>query len=176
MFAGEYGSIAPIAAVVTATGYDVAWKVPGANQYVVWTVDGNGNETSNATGGSVSGSSAALENFETIFHQDLNGDGVVGAPIAAKGNATPLSKFFSVSSLDDSFKFATKPLQNGVDALSAVHSFIEPPHQDQDGFLQAFALAAMTDHLHPSGSANVEEHLDNTWTGHHFPQHSDFHI
>ncbi len=80
MFAGEYGSIAPIAAVVTATGYDVAWKVPGPNQYVVWTVDGNGNETSNATGGSVSESSAALENFETIFHQDLNGDGAIGPP------------------------------------------------------------------------------------------------
>ena len=33
-----------------------------------------------ATGGGVPGNNVALENFETTFHQDLNGDGTIGVP------------------------------------------------------------------------------------------------
>ena len=63
----------------TATGYEVAWKLAGADQYTVWNTDSNGNDTTN-TIGTVSGSSTALESLETSFHQDLNGDGVIGVP------------------------------------------------------------------------------------------------
>ena len=35
--------------------------------------------------GAVSGTSAALESLETSFHQDLNGDGVIGVPANACG-------------------------------------------------------------------------------------------
>jgi hypothetical protein len=62
----------------------VAWKVTGADQYTVWYTDANGNFTSNATGG-VSGSATSLKNFETIFLQDLNGDGIIGASQVALG-------------------------------------------------------------------------------------------
>jgi hypothetical protein len=41
--AGEFGSWAPIGAVQTATGYDVAWKMAGADEYTVWVTDGSGN-------------------------------------------------------------------------------------------------------------------------------------
>ena len=61
----------------TATGYEVAWKVTGADQYTVWNTDSSGNYISNAIG-VVSGSSTALESLETSFQQDLNGDGTIG--------------------------------------------------------------------------------------------------
>jgi hypothetical protein len=67
----------PIGAEQTATGYEVAWKVAGADQYTVWNTDPNGNYLSSAFD-SVPGNSAALESYETSFHQDLNGDGVIG--------------------------------------------------------------------------------------------------
>ena len=60
-----------------ASGYDVAWKIPGADQYTVWSTDSNGNYIANIIG-AVSGNSIALESLETSFHQDLNGDGTIG--------------------------------------------------------------------------------------------------
>src|SRR5436190_2207256 len=77
---GEFGSWTPIGAEHTASGYDVAWKIPGADQYTVWTTDSNGNYNGNLTGGVVSGSSSILINLETTFQQDLNGDGTIGPP------------------------------------------------------------------------------------------------
>jgi 20S proteasome alpha/beta subunit len=76
--AGQWGGWAPIGAEQTASGYEVTWKVTGADQYSVWNTDSSGNYTSNAIG-VVSGSSATLKSFETSFHQDLNGNGVIGA-------------------------------------------------------------------------------------------------
>ena len=61
----------------TASGYDVAWKIVGSNQYTIWSTDRNGNYITNLVG-AVSGNSAALESFETLFNQDLNGDGTIG--------------------------------------------------------------------------------------------------
>jgi serralysin len=77
--AGQYGAWAPIGTEKTATGYEVAWKVTGADQYMVWNTDSSGNYTSNITG-VVSGTSPALQFLESSFHQDLNGDGVIGIP------------------------------------------------------------------------------------------------
>src|SRR5207247_503024 len=34
--AGQFGSWVPISAEQTAGGYEVAWKVSGADQYIVW--------------------------------------------------------------------------------------------------------------------------------------------
>ena len=77
--AGEFGAWTPIGAIQTANGYDVAWKMAGADQYTVWNTDSSGNYVSSAFG-AVSGSSTALESIETTFHQDLNGDGTIGIP------------------------------------------------------------------------------------------------
>src|SRR5205823_3465221 len=74
--AGDFSGWTPIGAVQTASGYDVAWKVTGTDEYSVWSTDRNGNYLAN--NGGVSGSSYALEALEPIFHQDLNGDGVIG--------------------------------------------------------------------------------------------------
>jgi len=68
----------PIGAEKTASGYEVAWKVTGADQYIVWNTDSSGNFVS-ADAGVVSGNSFALQSLETSFHQDLNNDGVTGS-------------------------------------------------------------------------------------------------
>ncbi|WP_441234184.1 Ig-like domain-containing protein [Bradyrhizobium sp. 930_D9_N1_4] len=74
---GQFGAFTAIAAEKTASGYDVAWKAAGSDQYMVWSVDANGAFTANLTG-TVSGASSALQALESVFHQDLNGDGVIG--------------------------------------------------------------------------------------------------
>jgi Ca2+-binding RTX toxin-like protein len=78
--AGQFGSWTPIGAEQTTSGYDVAWKTPFADQYMVWGTDSSGNYISNLTG-VVSGTSSALESLEPVFQQDLNGDGSIGPPI-----------------------------------------------------------------------------------------------
>jgi Tryptophan-rich Synechocystis species C-terminal domain len=77
MTVGQWGSWTPIGVEATVGGYEVAWKVAGADLYTVWNTDSSGNITTD-TIGSVSGSSVALQTLETSFHQDLNGDGTIG--------------------------------------------------------------------------------------------------
>ena len=48
--AGQFGAWAPIGAEQTLTGYEVAWKVAGADQYTVWNTDSSGNYIANAIG------------------------------------------------------------------------------------------------------------------------------
>ncbi|NLS75522.1 protease, partial [Bradyrhizobium brasilense] len=76
------GAWTPIGAEQTANGYQIAWKVIGSDQYLVWNADSNGDYVSSATA-VVSGSSTILEAFESSFHQDLNADGVSGIPAAS---------------------------------------------------------------------------------------------
>ena len=79
----------------TASGYQVALRVPGADQYTVWNTDSNGNVVSNGTGGViVSGSSSVLKSLEPSFQQDLNGDGIIGSAAAPK---TVIESFGSTS-------------------------------------------------------------------------------
>jgi hypothetical protein len=75
--AGQYGQWAPIAAEQTASGYQVVWKLTGADQYLAWNTDSSGNCLSSALD-PTSGASAALQSMEISFHQDLNGDGYNG--------------------------------------------------------------------------------------------------
>ncbi|MEY9521759.1 serralysin [Bradyrhizobium japonicum] len=77
--AGQFAPWVPIGAEHTASGFDFAWKMPGTDNYTVWSTDANGNYTGNLTE-IVSGGSSALESLETVFHQDLNGDGTIGVP------------------------------------------------------------------------------------------------
>jgi len=76
--AGEFGAWTPIAAVRTATGYDVAWKIAGADAYTAWSTDSNGNYITAIIGYGVPGTDPSLEVLETTFQQDLNGDGKIG--------------------------------------------------------------------------------------------------
>ena len=77
--AGPVGSWAPIGAVQTATGYDVALALPGANEFTVWAVNSSGAYVSSLVG-VVAGNDTTLELLETTFNQDLNGDTHIGLP------------------------------------------------------------------------------------------------
>jgi hypothetical protein len=76
---GEFGNIAPIGAVKTASGYDIAWEIPSTNQFTFWAVDNNGNYLSNMTG-LVAGTDPTLKSLEATFYQDFNGDGFIDTP------------------------------------------------------------------------------------------------
>jgi VCBS repeat-containing protein len=78
VYAGEFAS-SPIGAVQVSGGYDVAWKNASTGQFAVWNTNSNGGWLANLAS-AVAGNSTRLESFETIFHQDLNGDGVIGIP------------------------------------------------------------------------------------------------
>ena len=73
--AGQFGAYTPVGVEQTAGGYEVAFQNSGANQFSIWNTDSNGNFVSYSV---YSGASTALESLETSFHQDLNGDGVIG--------------------------------------------------------------------------------------------------
>ena len=76
---GEFGALTPIAAQQTASGFEVAWRIPGSDVYQVWNTDSAGNYLS-APLNNVSGTAPALVSLETSFNHDLNNDGVIGAP------------------------------------------------------------------------------------------------
>ena len=49
--AGEFpAGWTPVGAVQTGGGYEVAWSVPGKNEYELWNTDSNGDFTSLETG------------------------------------------------------------------------------------------------------------------------------
>jgi hypothetical protein len=73
--AGQLGAWAPIAAEAVAGGYQVVFKNGSADHYSIWTVSAGSYVTSGAV---LSGGSAALQSAETLFQQNLNGDGATG--------------------------------------------------------------------------------------------------
>ncbi len=77
LYAGQFGGWAPIGAEVTASGYEIAWKI-GTTSIRSGTPTATATIIDNAIG-AVSGSSSALKLLEPSFHQDLNGDGVIGS-------------------------------------------------------------------------------------------------
>src|SRR5262249_16991604 len=78
----QFGAWTPIGAEQIAFGYEVAWRLGAADQYMVWSIDNSGNCLGNATG-VVSGSDLGFETLETSFQQDLNGDGQIGPTVTS---------------------------------------------------------------------------------------------
>ena len=76
---GQFGAWTPIGGEKTASGYEVALKLNGADQYTVWNLDNNGNYIASAIA-TASSASSDLQSLETSFHQDLTGDGIIGLP------------------------------------------------------------------------------------------------
>jgi len=67
----------PIGAVQTASGYEVAWTLPGRNQYSVLAFNSSGAWVSTHVN-PTAGNDLDLEKREVAFNQDLNGDGTIG--------------------------------------------------------------------------------------------------
>ena len=96
----------PIAAEQTASGYMVAWKATGADQYMVLLTDDTGQLSSN-TSPVLSATSPDLYAFELQFQQDLNGDDAVGTPptvIEASGSTklVQVGSYFVLDGTDGS--------------------------------------------------------------------------
>src|SRR5260370_524556 len=56
---GEFGAWTPVGAEKTASGYEVAWKITGTDQYTIWNTDSSGHYLTEPVG-VVSGSNPAL--------------------------------------------------------------------------------------------------------------------
>src|SRR5262249_45233936 len=109
---GFFGAWVPVAAEQIDGGYEIAWRVPGTDQYSVWTTDAAGNMLANPTG-VVSGSTYALQSLQPIFGQDLNGDGTIGvATTTLEANASvqlsPLSNIYSLGGPSGPFIIPTR--------------------------------------------------------------------
>src|SRR5262249_54395899 len=112
---GEFGAWTPLGVEATASGYEVAWKNGGTDQYTIWQTNSSGNYVSDI--GVVSGTSATLENAETSFHQDLNGDGVIGVPSGGRNFPTRRSadlSFGSTSLVQVGSNFFFDPVAGGA--------------------------------------------------------------
>ncbi|AWM08739.1 M10 family metallopeptidase C-terminal domain-containing protein [Bradyrhizobium symbiodeficiens] len=72
---------------VSGGGYDAVWKDSSSGHYSVWSTDSNGNFIRTlGSAPEMLGSDAALKALEPTLHQDLNGDGTIGAaPPATAG-------------------------------------------------------------------------------------------
>ena len=124
------GNWVPIGAEQTANGYEVAWKVTGADQFTVWSTDSSGNYLSSAFN-SASGTSATLESFEPSFQQDLNGDGTIGAP--ASSPPTVIEAFGSTSLLAEGNNYFLQPNGGSAVELSFGGAPVVAGQFDQNG-------------------------------------------
>jgi hypothetical protein len=161
--AGEIGAWTPIGAEATATGYEVAWKVTGADQYTVWKADSNGNYVSSLVG-VVSGSNPAFEALEPSFHQDLNGDGVIGVPTAPAISGispAPVSQAASVIvASNDTFVFRPGI---GADVVANAGS---ADTMELDGFSSVTSNAQLTALLHDAQTGQSQALFQSTNNGH----------
>src|SRR5208283_3571343 len=94
--AGQFGAaVTPVGAKKTPSGYEVAWSL-GANEYIVWNTDSNGDYTSAATG-VVSGTSPTLEAVEGYFGEQFSGAGTPATPQTPTNGITPIGNLFELT-------------------------------------------------------------------------------
>ncbi|WP_456671777.1 hypothetical protein [Bradyrhizobium sp. USDA 3256] len=148
----QVGAWTPTGAEQTANGYEIAWKVSGADRHTVWNTDSSGNAISD-TIGVVSGSSAALEHLEPSVQQHLDGNGVIGIStlmIAVTGQTSvtpcPASQGAWIAAGNDSFVFHRDIDGGGV--VNAGSAEIVAP----DGFSLVTACKQLMELLHETPS------------------------
>jgi serralysin len=115
--AGQFAPYTPIGAEqVAGGGYDVAWKDPGSGLYIIWSLDSSGNYVTHLVAG-VLGNDTTLESYETVFHQDLNGDHVIGIPspqsLGVAPQASNLQALTVAAVNNDSFVFGAGATSGG---------------------------------------------------------------
>ena len=115
---GQFGGWTPVAATQTATGYEVALKLAGSDQFTMWNLDSNGAYLSSAFNTAL-GSSAQLELYEPGFNYDLNGDGTLGIPAAS---LTAIESSGTTSLLTDGTDFFLEPAGGSPIILSSAGS------------------------------------------------------
>jgi hypothetical protein len=122
----QYGYDAPIAAAQTASGYEVAWKTTGGDQYQIWTTDSSGAYLSSP----FLGSGAQVESYETSFNDDLNGDGTIGVQPASppqfvyEGTDATGAQVYDITNAVGSEPFAVRVLTPQDPSTAYPHSFL----------------------------------------------------
>jgi len=157
---GQLGGWNPIAAEISGGGYQIAWKMAGADLYTVWNTDSSGNYVGNAIG-AVPGGTASLETLETSFHQDLNGDSTIGVP---SHTSPSTSTFVPTSMLQDSFHFADGS-QGGTGAANAPTPAAASGPALQS-VLAAHDVFVFADHLGPASLSDPTPATDTIVFGH----------
>ncbi len=99
--ATDFGTWSVVAAEqVSGGGYDVVWKNSANAHYSVWSTDGTGNfQTTLAAAPEVLGTDASLQALEPTLHQDLNGDGTIGIPVAPVVSGVTIEAFGSTKTV-----------------------------------------------------------------------------
>ncbi|WP_339031805.1 M10 family metallopeptidase C-terminal domain-containing protein [Bradyrhizobium symbiodeficiens] len=99
--ATDFGTWSVVAAEqVSGGGYDVVWKNSANAHYSVWSTDGTGNfQTTLAAAPEVLGTDASLQALEPTLHQDLNGDGTIGIPVAPVVSGVTIEAFGSTKAV-----------------------------------------------------------------------------
>ena len=96
--------MSPIGAEQTASGYEVAWKIAGADQYLDLE-HRQQRQLTTILPALYSGTSTALESLETSFHQELNGGPTLtisnSALTVAAGGSVPLGVQVTPADADD---------------------------------------------------------------------------
>ena len=87
---------APVAALKTGNGYEVAWRDASANEYTVWNTDLSGDYTTSATG-VLTGSSQELEAVEGYFGEQFAGAGTPATPQTPTNGITPIGNLFELN-------------------------------------------------------------------------------
>ena len=167
---GEFSGWSPIGVVQTASGYDVAWKNTATGLYTVWLTDGNGNFLSQPIG-AVSGTSTVLEQYETTFNQDLNGDGMIGIPPATKPAAIATAQNFQFA---DHGNASQTTIPGSSTSVVAIGETTNPAACGHDAFVFAPNLgqaavansSANTETFANSPAANVKSALSAQDEGH----------
>ncbi len=167
------GAFKAIGAVQLAGGgYDVAWQEVGSNIFTIWSVDSQGHFLANI-GNNLAGNSTTLENFETTFGQDLNGDGTIGIPPATQPAATsslqlhagPLADNFQLVSVSgpviESSTVAAPAAQSSAVTIAGHDVFVFAPNFGQVSIAN-FAPATDTIEVSKTVFANLQALLTAT--------------
>ncbi|KWV46858.1 hypothetical protein AS156_20745 [Bradyrhizobium macuxiense] len=132
--AGQFGTWSPVGAEATSSGYDVAWKDSVSGNYSVWTTDSNGNFASKIIG-SVSGTDASLKAIESVFHQDLNGDGVIDTAstvLDISGKVVlPLANMIQAATIEAGAKLELTGAVSGAITFNAATGTLALDHASQ---------------------------------------------
>jgi hypothetical protein len=163
--AGQFQDWVPISSVqVDGGGYDVAWK-NSSGQFTFWATDSNGNFLSYPTQGvALAANSTTVRSYESIFHQDLNGDHTIGVPGATPLTTpttltTPASEVNFSSLATSSSNVAT--MKGTADAFSQVKmydgkAYIGTTTAGADGNWSFTSTSAMSDTVHTFNAVKVD--------------------
>ncbi len=162
---GQFQDWIPISSVqVDGGGYDVAWK-NASGQFTFWATDSQGNFQSYPTHGvALAGNSTTVEAYETIFHQDLNGDHTIGVPGATVTPTTPTptvpASAVNFSSLTESSSNVVT-IQGAADAFSQVRmydgkAYIGTTTAGADGTWSFTSSSALSNTVHTFNAVEVD--------------------